>query len=201
MGIMRTEFEFDYRGRTLRVERQVLLPYWGAPAEEGAPRWHLSRLHRGILTIAALPDDTEASVAARFTSWLDERYHRFALGGIEYELYRIPHDFWNPIKDDPPPPSVWEVRRDGESVSQFPDHAAPDANAAIAAFERELAEQAFECLGGPLDGDRVGDRGSSFVALWDQDRDLDEDHARLHHRPHRGQYFRTERGYEWRGEQ
>ncbi len=197
---MQTEFEFNYRGRTFSVERQVLLPYWGAPAEEGTPMWRLSRLERGILTLAALPNDTEVSVAARFSSWLDERYHRFALGGVDYELYRIPHDFWNPVKDDPQPPSVWEVRRDGEFVSQFPDQAAPDVNAAIATFERELAERAFECFGGPLDGEQVGDRGSAFVVLWDQDKDLDEDHARRVRRPHRGQYLRTERGYEWSAE-
>jgi hypothetical protein len=197
---MRIQFDFNYQGRAFRVERQVLLPDGEAPAEEGTPMWHLSRLERGILTLAALPDDTEASVAARFSARLDERYQRFSLGGVEYELYRIPLDFWNPIKDDPPLPSTWEVRRNGEFVSQFPDRGAPDVRAAIAAFERELAEQAFECFGGPLDGERVGDRGGAFLALWDQAGDVHEDAVRRVRQPHRGRYLLTERGYEWNAE-
>jgi hypothetical protein len=164
------------------------------------PFWDLRRLGRGILVLAVDPEDTESSVQARFVAWLDERYYLFTLKGVEYELYRIPRDFWHPHKEQPAPSGVWEVRRDSSIVTQFPETGAGTVSAAINEFVRELTSRPFECLGGPLDGERVGERGAEFEAFWEWDEHLDEDNARRVRRAHRGRYRRTNEAYEWEGE-
>lgn len=194
---MQTTFEFVYRDRVFAVARQLLLPSRTARPHEGTAFWRLSRLGLGIVVFPAAHGDTPSSIETRFVAWLDERYHQFSYRDVEYELYRIPRDFWDPHKELPAPAGVWEVRRDGGVVTQFPEAAAPSAAAAMTLFIEELATQAVECFGGPLDGERVGDRGSEFEAFWEWDEDVDEDSARRMRRPHQGRYVRTRRGYDW----
>jgi len=55
-----------------------------------------------------------------------------------------------------------------------------------------------ECFGGPLDGERVGDRGARFRGVWESVEDDEDDAGRRVTRQHRGEYHRSERGYEWR---
>jgi hypothetical protein len=194
---METSFEFTYRERIFTIDRQVFLPYRAARQEDRIPFWDLGRLGRGIVVLAVEPADTRDDVENRFTIWLEERYRWFVFRDEEYELYRIPRDFWHPQKEMPAPSGVWEVRKGGELVTQFPESAAANLSVAIAVFIREQSNPAVECFGGPLDGERVGERGAEFEAIWEWDEHVDEDSARRVSRPHQGLYRRTKDGYQW----
>jgi hypothetical protein len=196
---LETRFEFTHLTGTFLVERNILLDSTDDGPTSGTPLWHLSRAGVGIVNLPELPSDTREAVAARFADWLREHYYETSHLGIAYQFYRIPGDFWRLDKQFPEPPGAWEVRREGEHVTQFPESEADGLEAAVAFFAREMAEEAalVECFGGPLDGQRIGERGDSFRPTEKQRHELEERRAPRSHQPQQGQYRRTKRGYDW----
>jgi hypothetical protein len=190
-------FEFSYRRGTFLAERHMLVERLEDDAKSGSPFWRLSRAGIGIVSLPALPLESKKSVEARFGKWLEGHYYEISHLGVAYQVYRIPGDFWNPEKETPEPPGVWDIRREDDHITQFPEDNARSLEAAITVFAREIAEQAVECFGGPLDGERVGERGESFRAMSERDDELDEGRISRIQEPQRGVYRRATRGYEW----
>jgi len=181
-------FEITHLNGTFLIERNILLDGAIASPGSGSPLWHLSRSGVGIVSLPEHSSDTPEMVTTRFLVWLKEHYFEFSHLGVAYQLYRIPGDSWRLVKEFPEPAGAWEVRREDEYISRFPESEASDYKAAVAAFSREMAEQAalVECFGGPLDGQRLSERGDSFQVMEESGRSVD-----------RGHYRRTKRGYDW----
>jgi hypothetical protein len=114
------------------------------------------------VALPALPPETGEEVEARCRAWLDTNFHQFEEAGAVFQLYRMAEDFWNPIKAASPRYVSWHVRKDGLNVTSLPYTAALTPEAARHALREYLAEHAFECHGGPWDGQHVGAQGEQF---------------------------------------
>jgi hypothetical protein len=112
--------------------------------------------------------------------------------GMPYRVYRGaeqgPGVTWRVMRG----PSL---EREDEFIAEF--SLPPEAGEAEIK-KRTAAWLRSECFGGPLDGERVGDRGAGFRGAWEWVEDDEDDAGRRVSRQHRGEYRRSERGYEWR---
>jgi hypothetical protein len=111
--------------------------------------------------------------------------------GTTYRVYRGaeqgPEVTWRVMRG----PSL---EREDEFIAEF---LLPVAISEAEIKSRTAAWLRTECFGGPLDGERVGDRGAVFRGTWEWVEDDEDDAGRRVSRPQPGEYRRSERGYEW----
>jgi hypothetical protein len=156
------QFTFAFAGADYAVERNYELLGDLTDRSNSRPFWRLTRAGVGLQALPWIPGESNPEVQGRFEAWLREHASEVTIAGRSYQLYRMARDFWSPDKDPTPSYVAWVIRSNQASITQIEYRLAPTLEAAIDALHRWLAAHAYECFGGPEDGQRTGDLGPEY---------------------------------------